>query len=103
MRRWGKLQASGVQPQTLQVVVVPRRLVEAVDHYIAIVQKHPLTIFEPLAPQRTTVDCLELFLHFLGQRHDVAPRCAGGDDEYVGDDKQRRHIEDDQAQAIFLF
>src|SRR5206468_10479105 len=52
----GQLDARRAHPQALEVVELPHRHVEDVDHDVAVVEQHPLCVRQPLDRERALAE-----------------------------------------------
>ena len=88
------LEARRIAPQTLQLVVVPRLLIEEMDDHVAVVEEYPVPVLLALPPIRlASVGGLQSELDLVDERLDVPGRRARGDEEEIGDDDEIRYIE----------
>ena len=98
-----QLDARSVGPQALEFVVVAGLRIEDVDDHIAVIEQDPTGEILTLAPQGTPVaGVLQLKLDVCDQRFYMAARCAGGDQEEIGQDDKFGYVEQDEVEALLI-
>src|SRR5437773_6919246 len=81
----GQLDARRADPQALEVVELPHRYVEDVDHDVAVVQQRPLRVRQSLGRERPLAERPQVLLDGLRDRLHLRVGAAAADDEVVGD------------------
>src|SRR2546426_2058116 len=66
-----KIQAPGIPPQAVEHVIVPRLLVEHVNHDLDVVEQHPAPTLPPLDVPRPRAPLVEPVLDRVGDRLDL--------------------------------
>ena len=87
------LEAGGISPQTLQVVVPTRFILEEVHHHVSEVDQQPGPLLLTLNPERWLILCFHLHGQFVGQRHHLPARIPRGDYKGFRDLNELRYIE----------
>src|SRR6266550_2044643 len=92
-----KLDDGGVAPQPLEVVVLPLRRREDVDDDVAKIQQDPPPLLAALGAPRPLAGRPQRLLHRLGDRFDLDPIGAAGDDEEIRDRSVLLDVQHDDA------
>lgn len=92
-----------IRPQPLELVVVPRLLIEHVDNHVAVVQQDPAGVLPALATKGQSLHLgFEFSLHIIRKRANMPIRGSGCDNEDVGDNQQLRNVEQRDIEALLV-
>src|SRR5947208_16233937 len=99
----GQLDARRAHPQALEVVELPHRHVEDVDHDVAVVQQHPLRVRQSLDRERPLAERpQEVLLDGLRDRLHLRVGAAAADDEVVGDRGEPARLQHHQVVGLVV-
>jgi hypothetical protein len=97
-----ELRSRRIAPEAFQVVEAPGRLVENVDDDVAVVEQDPGAVLHAFPSESPAADGRQSLFGALSQSQDMPPRRAAGNQEYIGDDQEVRHIQDDDPQTLLV-
>jgi len=69
---------------------------------VAVIEQHPLAVFDAFSPQRAFAGRLQLALDLVDEGAQVGARRAGGDNEQVGDDEEVGNVKDGGILTLLL-